>query len=250
MRGWLLVVALGGCDRVLGLGDIKPVTGAGSTATLVQMVPAAAPAPSTAVSLVLGQPPAAHDLLVLAVATWHNTLDSVVDSAGNMYLRTPVDPVTSGGHSSLWILYASDVATTAPFSIQITTTPDPVVPTETEVSAAVHEYTGVAGAIPFDGVATATGAGTGDPVHEACGSAMLTGDREIEFAALTHDFTGTTAAGADFTLRAVATEDSECCVALVTEDNLRTLAPSASFTTSVLAGSDLAWACALVTFPY
>ena len=241
---------LAGCDTVLGLrhvgvaGDAAP-----SDKRFVQAASNFVGEPNTMLHVPLDNPPAPHDLLVVAVTTFRNIDVKITDSAGNEYHTTPIQPERTSLNSSVWILYASDLATANPFALDIASTATDA--SSSEVSAIAVEYGGTFASDPYDVASSDMGMGSGSTISQTCGSIVPTGSDEIYVAALTHDFTGTTTPVGMFSLPKPPLEDATCCGALAVADRIGPgEQTSASFVTAWPPGGTgtPSWACGLVGF--
>ena len=94
--------------------------------------------PANTLSVNLINPPAAGNLVVLAIATYSGSVMSITDTAGNMYIGTSPNPriTTPGVH--LYVSYAPAVMTANPFMVTVTTGTGGT----NDLSLALHEYSG------------------------------------------------------------------------------------------------------------
>jgi hypothetical protein len=190
--------------------------------------------PANTLSVKLINPPAAGNLVVLAIATYNGSVMSITDTAGNTYIGTPPNPRITSQGVHVYVSYVAGVVTANPFTVTVTTG----VGGTNDLSLALHEYSG---ATALD---VASGAAGNDTMPDS-GSVTTTADGELYFAATARDGTAVTTPGTGYMLREVPTEDGGSFVPLATEDKLGA-AQTTSGSFSIAPSST--WACIVAAF--
>lgn len=254
VRAAVLLCLLCGCDNLFGLSRIEADAPAADDAHALDATPSGSLVYSGTVSsatdldVSFATAPVAGSMIVVFVSTFKNVLDTVSDDAGNTYSLTPVHPATSEGGSQLWLLYAAGAMTVPEFRIHIAShAAENSLPDESETSAVVLAYPG--SSLAFDLVSYNAGVGSGTAIVQDCG-AVTTLPGAIVVAGVSHDFQGTTTAGAGYNLRAIASESYLTNATLAVEDAMvgdDGDPATPLFSTTYTTGAP-AWVCATATF--
>jgi len=241
------VLAACGCDGVFGLNTVPNPTGDAAPPaglSFVQDVSTKVQLGGLTATVPFSQPPAAHDLIVVAIAAYHNTPTLVSDTAGNAYSELSAEGMTAGG-SSLFIYYAADVKKVEQFTITVASMEGSDIDDELSVDAL--EYHGAQASSPLDRMQSHSGAGSTSQVDEDCLPLQVTG-AEIMVAALTRDFNGSTIPAPGWITRGSIDLDHTMYAVLTTADRIAADEIAHPEFSSEHNADGYTWACLWATF--